>query len=79
MIGYVVFALVFWPLALLVILLAEDRTRSREVVLANQAPPGADDLGRVEHLARLRDSGALTEEEFQAEKAKALGGDRSAR
>jgi hypothetical protein len=29
---------------------------------------------RIERLAKLRDSGALSHEEFEAEKARALGG-----
>jgi Short C-terminal domain len=39
------------------------------------APPGdADNLARLERLAALRDSGALTDDEFAAEKRTLLGG-----
>jgi hypothetical protein len=37
------------------------------------APPPADPTDQIEHLAQLHDSGALTDEEFSAAKAKALG------
>ena len=37
------------------------------------APPPADPADEIEHLAQLHDSGALTDEEFAAAKAKALG------
>lgn len=38
------------------------------------APAGGDDLAaQLESLARLRDQGILTEEEFAAQKAKILG------
>ena len=37
------------------------------------APPPADPADEVAHLAELHDSGALTDEEFAAAKAKALG------
>lgn len=36
------------------------------------APPNEDPLDRLAKLARLRDSGALTEAEFEREKAKIL-------
>jgi hypothetical protein len=42
---------------------------------ANPFPPGAvspDPLDRIAKLAQLRDSGALTDEEFEAQKAKLL-------
>jgi hypothetical protein len=42
-------------------------------------PAGADDAGdriaRLERLAKLRESGALSETEFEAEKARILRGD----
>ena len=39
------------------------------------APPGhADNLARLERLAALHDSGALTDDEFAAEKRTLLGG-----
>ena len=37
------------------------------------AAAGSHDLGVLEHLRRLRDSGALTEPEFQAARAKLIG------
>lgn len=37
------------------------------------APAPADPADEIEHLAQLHDSGALTDEEFAAAKAKALG------
>jgi hypothetical protein len=41
---------------------------------AQYAPPPADPADEIEHLAQLHTSGALTDEEFAAAKAKALGG-----
>jgi hypothetical protein len=38
------------------------------------APPPADTADQIEHLAQLHASGALTDEEFAAAKAQALGG-----
>jgi hypothetical protein len=37
------------------------------------APPPADPADEIEHLAQLHTSGALTDQEFAAAKAKALG------
>jgi len=37
------------------------------------APPPVDPADEIEHLAQLHASGALTDEEFAAAKAKALG------
>ena len=37
------------------------------------APPPPDTADQIEHLAQLHASGALTDEEFAAAKAKALG------
>jgi hypothetical protein len=37
------------------------------------APPAADPADEIEHLAQLHSSGALTDEEFAAAKAKILG------
>jgi hypothetical protein len=39
---------------------------------AAPAPPPADPYDQIEHLAALHSSGALTDEEFAAEKAKVL-------
>ena len=40
---------------------------------AQYAPPPADPADEIEHLAQLHASGALTDEEFAAAKAKVLG------
>ncbi len=40
---------------------------------AAYAPPPADPADEIEHLAQLHESGALTDEEFAAAKAKILG------
>ena len=40
---------------------------------AEYAPPPADTADQLEHLAQLHASGALTDDEFAAAKAKALG------
>ena len=40
---------------------------------AQYAPPPADTADEIEHLAQLHASGALTDEEFAAAKAKLLG------
>ena len=54
-------------------------TRSRHAAAASAsapaqyAPPPADPADEIEHLAKLHESGALTDEEFAAAKAKVLG------
>jgi hypothetical protein len=40
---------------------------------AQYAPPPADPADRIEHLAQLHASGALTDDEFTAAKAQVLG------
>ena len=40
---------------------------------AQYAPPPADPADQIEHLAQLHASGALTDEEFAAAKAQAIG------
>ena len=40
---------------------------------AQYAPPAADPADEIEHLAQLHTSGALSDEEFAAAKAKILG------
>ena len=40
---------------------------------AQYAPPPVDPADEIEHLAQLHASGVLTDEEFAAAKAKALG------
>lgn len=46
----------------------EDQQQSRQPVPIERAPNG--DLERLQHLASLRDSGTLTQEEFETEKAR---------
>jgi hypothetical protein len=38
------------------------------------APPAADPAEQIDHFAQLHASGAMTDEEFAAAKAKVLGG-----
>ena len=40
---------------------------------AQYAPPPADPAVEIEHFAQLHESGAMTDEEFAAAKAKVLG------
>ena len=40
---------------------------------AQYSPPAADPADEIEHLAQLHTSGALTDDEFAAAKAKILG------
>jgi len=40
---------------------------------AQYVPPPADSADQIEHLAQLHASGALTDDEFAAAKAKVLG------
>ena len=40
---------------------------------AQYTPPPADPAAEIEHLAQLHGSGAITDEEFAAAKAKVLG------
>lgn len=40
---------------------------------ASSAAPAADPIAQLERLAKLKESGALTDEEFQSQKAKLLG------
>jgi len=40
---------------------------------AQYGPPPADPADQIEHFARLHESGAMTDEEFAAAKAKVLG------
>ncbi len=50
--------------------------QARIAARGDAAPPDvtSDQLGQLERLVRLRDAGALTEEEFAAQKARILGG-----
>lgn len=40
---------------------------------AQYAPPPPDPADQIDHFAQLHDSGAMTDEEFAAAKAKVLG------
>jgi Short C-terminal domain len=53
-----------------------DRNEAEEQQAYDQtdyAPPPADPTDQLEHLAQLHASGALTDEEFAAAKAKVIG------
>jgi Short C-terminal domain len=52
---------------------ADDQAPAQEPEQAAYAPPPADPADEIEHLAKLHESGALTDEEFAAGKAKILG------
>ena len=52
---------------------AEQQAPAEEPEQAAYAPPPADPADEIEHLAQLHSSGALTDEEFAAAKAKTLG------
>ena len=51
----------------------QDQDQDQDQDQAQYAPPPADPADEIEHLAQLHDSGALTDDEFAAAKAKALG------
>ena len=52
---------------------AQEASADYQEEPAQYAPPPADPADQIEHLAQLHTSGALTDEEFAAAKAKALG------
>ena len=72
-----------WPLALIALFASEDLSRPRGAAASPPPPPpppptatlpaSADRLQHLERLAGLRDSGALTDDEFEREKARVLG------
>jgi Short C-terminal domain len=62
---FYVFALVAWPIALGVALLIDDKN-------AGGGRSTSDRMGQLERLVRLRDSGALTPAEFEAEKTRLM-------
>ncbi|MEA2273477.1 MAG: hypothetical protein QOI98_2185 [Solirubrobacteraceae bacterium] len=64
--AYFLFGLFAWPFAVGVSLLLQDKNAS-----GNQLAP-KDRMEQIERLARLRDSGALTSEEFEAEKNRVM-------
>jgi hypothetical protein len=55
----------------------QDQSTYAQAQYVEQAPPPSSAVDPVEQLTKLgelRDNGVLTEEEFQAQKAKILGG-----
>ncbi len=52
---------------------AEEQAPAEDQEQTAYAPPPADPADEIEHLAQLHSSGALTDEEFAAAKAKILG------
>jgi hypothetical protein len=52
---------------------AEEQAPAEGQEQTAYAPPPADPADELEHLAQLHQSGALTDEEFAAAKAKILG------
>jgi hypothetical protein len=52
---------------------AEEQAPAEDQEQAASVPPPADPADEIEHLAQLHESGALTDEEFAAAKAKILG------
>lgn len=53
--------------------IAADRQQAYEQQTAPAPAPEDDRLGKLQQLADLHSSGALTDEEFAAEKARVLG------
>jgi hypothetical protein len=58
-----------WVISGIAALVVEDRRAPRQVVMA---PSAADPLDQLTKLTELRDSGALTQEEFDTEKARIM-------
>lgn len=52
----------------------QQQTKDAQVAATAPAPSGDDPLDRLEKLGKLRDSGVVSEQEFETEKAKILGG-----
>ena len=52
---------------------ADDQAPADGQDQGQYAPPAADPADEIEHLAQLHTSGALSDEEFAAAKAKILG------
>jgi TRAP-type C4-dicarboxylate transport system permease small subunit len=53
--------------------LAQDREEMAQMQAAQRAAIGYSSAEEIEKLAKLKDSGAITQEEYDAAKAKALG------
>ena len=69
-IGFFLLSLILSPLIGGFIALIVPRIGPTPVQLVN--PPPADPAGQIAQLASLRDSGAITDEEFQAKKTDLL-------
>jgi hypothetical protein len=54
-----------------------DQTRQHAAVATSPTEPARDPISALKELAQLHDSGALTDEEFAAAKAKLLEADDS--
>jgi uncharacterized membrane protein len=65
--GFYVFGIFVWPAALIVALCIKDRT--------NEA--AAEGANALKAYKELLDSGAITQEEFDAKKAEILGSDKA--
>jgi hypothetical protein len=52
---------------------AEQDYGQAQTAAPDPAPGGGDTIAQLKELGELRDSGVLTEEEFEAQKAKLLG------
>ncbi|HSP10492.1 MAG TPA: SHOCT domain-containing protein [Candidatus Dormibacteraeota bacterium] len=52
---------------------AEEQVPAEDQGQTASVPPSADPADEIEHFAQLHESGALTDEEFAAAKAKILG------
>ena len=52
---------------------ADDQAYADQQDETQYAPPPLDPADEIEHLAKLHESGVLTDDEFAAAKAKVLG------
>jgi hypothetical protein len=52
---------------------ADDQRAAAADDATQASPPPTDTIAELEHLARLHESGALSDQEFTAAKARALG------
>jgi hypothetical protein len=62
--------LVSWVISAIAAVVVDDRRKPRPVVMV---PTPADPLDQLKKLTELRDAGTLTEQEFEAEKARIMG------
>jgi hypothetical protein len=63
--------LVSWAISFIIAVVLQDKRDAAQEHAAAPAPNRVEDLTR---LAQLRDSGALSDDEFQAEKTRLLAG-----